>query len=146
MFSSFVGQLNLIANDLESNGVSYGMLTGETTGEHRQKIVERFQNDAKQTCLLISLKAGGTGINLTAANYVFLLSPWWNPFAEQQAIDRAYRIGQKNHVTVYNFITRKTVEEKILNLQEKKRKLAVSIIGNDNPLQHLTAEDLQELV
>ena len=146
LFSSFVGQLNLIANDLESNGVSYGMLTGETTGEHRQKIVERFQNDAKQTCLLISLKAGGTGINLTAANYVFLLSPWWNPFAEQQAIDRAYRIGQKNHVTVYNFITRKTVEEKILNLQEKKRKLAVSIIGNDNPLQHLTAEDLQELV
>lgn len=146
LFSSFVSQLKLIANDLKKEGIPFDMLTGESSGENRQKIVERFQNDPKQTCLLISLKAGSTGINLTAANYVFLLSPWWNPFVEQQAIDRAYRIGQKNNVTVYNFITKDTVEEKILHLQEKKRKLANSIIDSENPLQHLSAEDLVELV
>lgn len=146
LFSSFVSQLKQIANDLKKEGIPFDMLTGESSGENRQKIVERFQNDAKQTCLLISLKAGSTGINLTAANYVFLLSPWWNPFVEQQAIDRAYRIGQKNNVTVYNFITKNTVEEKILHLQEKKRKLAGSIIDSENPLQHLSTEELVELI
>ena len=146
MFSAFVSQLNLIAKDLTEQGIPFGILTGDLRGEERQKVVERFQNDAEQSCLLVSLKAGGTGINLTAANYVFLLSPWWNPFAEQQAVDRAYRIGQKNNVTIYNFITKGTVEEKIIQLQEKKRKLAGSVISSGDPLQHLTINDLEELV
>lgn len=146
LFSAFVSQLNLIAEDLKQQGIPFVMLTGENTSQERQKLVERFQNDQNLTCLLISLKAGSTGINLTAANYVFLLSPWWNPFVEQQAIDRAYRIGQQNNVMVYNFITKDTVEEKILHLQEKKRQLSDSIIGTESPLQHLTTEELEALM
>lgn len=146
LFSAFVGQLNLIAEDLKAQGIPYDSLTGADTSKERQSVVERFQKDPKLTCLLVSLKAGSTGINLTAANYVFLLSPWWNPFVEQQAIDRAYRIGQQNNVTVYNFITKDTVEEKILRLQERKRQLSDSIISAENPLLHLSAEELEELV
>lgn len=146
LFSAFVSQLNLIANDFKEQGIPYEMLTGESNSHERQQLVERFQNDNELTCLLISLKAGSTGINLTAANYVFLLSPWWNPFVEQQAIDRAYRIGQTNNVMVYNFITKDTVEEKILHLQEKKRQLANSIIDSANPLEHLSAKELEDLL
>lgn len=146
LFSSFVKQLELIAADFKKNGITFEMLTGADDGTLRQRKVERFQSDKRLTCLLVSLKAGSTGINLTAANYVFLLSPWWNPFAEQQAIDRAYRIGQQNNVMVYNFVTKDTVEEKILHLQEKKRQLSNAVIDAGNPLQNLTAEEMEELL
>ena len=93
---------------------------------------------------LISLKAGGVGINLTSADYVFILDPWWNPAVENQAIDRAYRIGQERNVFVYKFITADTLEEKIINLQNHKSDLA-GIVTNDNPLKNLSPERIMEL-
>lgn len=144
LFSSFVKQLNLLAAELDKAHIKYAMLTGET--KDRQSVVSRFQTQPDLTCLLVSLKAGGTGLNLTAADYVFMLSPWWNPAAEQQAIDRAYRIGQTQPVMVYDFITKSTVEEKILQLQEKKRKLVNDYIENVNPLSSLTDDELMDLL
>ena len=96
--------------------------------------MERFQNDPECPLFLISLKAGGLGLNLTAAEYVFLLDPWWNPAVEAQAVDRAHRIGQTRQVFAYRLIARDTVEEKVLELQKSKRDLAAAIIGEDNSL------------
>ena len=107
----------------------------------------RFQNDAAVPVFLISLKAGGLGLNLTAAEYVFLLDPWWNPAVEAQAIDRAHRIGQSRNVVAYRLVARDTIEEKILLLQESKRSLAEAIIGEENSiLRQITAEDLEMLL
>jgi SNF2 family DNA or RNA helicase len=109
--------------------------------------VQRFQNDPEQRLFLISLKAGGVGLNLTAASYVFLLDPWWNPAVEAQAIDRAHRIGQEHPVFAYRLIAENTVEEKILKLQEEKRNLADAIIAGDSRvMKQLTAEDLAQLL
>jgi SNF2 family DNA or RNA helicase len=109
--------------------------------------VERFQNDADCRPFLVSLKAGGLGLNLTAAEYVFLLDPWWNPAVEAQALDRAHRIGQTRQVFAYRLIARDTVEEKVLELQKAKRDLAAAIIGADNCLiRNLRREDLEFLL
>jgi SNF2 family DNA or RNA helicase len=109
--------------------------------------VERFQNDPECPAFLISLKAGGTGLNLTAADYVFLLDPWWNPAVEAQAVDRAHRIGQINSVFAYRLISRDTVEEKVLELQKQKRDLVDGIFGEENRyIGNLEREDLELLL
>ena len=120
------------------------MLTGET--RNREEVVNDFQNNTENRFFLISLKAGGLGLNLTAADYVFLLDPWWNPASEMQAINRAHRIGQKNKVFVYRFISAETIEEKIIKLQERKSELAEIFINNNNPFKSLSREHILELL
>jgi SNF2 family DNA or RNA helicase len=109
--------------------------------------VEFFQNNDKVQLFLISLKAGGLGLNLTEADYVFILDPWWNPAIEAQAVDRAHRMGQKNTVHTYKFITKNTVEEKILRLQERKKQLADTLISTeDSFVKSLSQEDIREIL
>ena len=145
VFSQFTSMLKILRARLDSEGVVYEYLDGRT--RDRQAPVERFQNDADCKLFLISLKAGGLGLNLTAAEYVFLLDPWWNPAVEAQAVDRAHRIGQKRAVFAYRLIARDTVEEKVLELQKTKRELAAAIIGQDNALiRDLRREDLELLL
>jgi superfamily II DNA or RNA helicase len=142
VFSSFVGHLELISDWMEQEGIEFVMLTGKT--RDREKIVAQFQEDESKCFFLISLKAGGVGLNLTAASYVLMLDPWWNPAAEKQAINRAHRIGQDKHVMVYRFIARNTLEEKILKLQAKKSELA-DIFVNDNSFNSISQEEILEL-
>ena len=145
VFSQFTSFLALLRPRLEAAGWEYAYLDGST--RDRQAEVERFQNDPKCKLFLISLKAGGFGLNLTAADYVFLLDPWWNPASETQAIDRAHRIGQTRNVMAYRLIARGTVEERVLELQAKKRHLAQAILSEDNAvLRDLTREDLEKLL
>jgi SNF2 family DNA or RNA helicase len=123
----------------------YEYLDGKT--RDRAARVERFQSDPECRLFLVSLKAGGLGLNLTAAEYVFLLDPWWNPAVEAQAIDRAYRIGQTRRVFAYRLVARGTVEEKVIELQGRKRALADAIITAENSLiRDLTREDLEALL
>src|SRR4029078_802474 len=123
----------------------YEYLDGKT--RDRQEKVERFQNDPDCKLFLIRLKDGGLGLNLTAAEYVYLLDPWWNPAVEAQAIDRAHRIGQTRRVFAYRLIAKDTVEEKVLALQQTKRDLADAIISADNSvIRNLTREDLEMLL
>lgn len=145
VFSQFTSLLGLLRSRLDAGGMNYVYLDGRT--RDRQQKVELFQNDPDASLFLISLKAGGVGLNLTAAEYVFLLDPWWNPAVEAQAIDRTHRIGQKNNVFAYRLIARDTVEEKVLELQEKKRELAQAIITGENALiRDLAREDLEMLL
>ncbi|HUE03616.1 MAG TPA: DEAD/DEAH box helicase [Bryobacteraceae bacterium] len=145
VFSQFTSLLALVRERLDDTGMVYEYLDGST--RDRQQRVERFQNDPDCGLFLISLKAGGLGLNLTAAEYVFLLDPWWNPAVEAQAVDRAHRIGQANQVFAYRLIARDTVEEKILQLQSTKRDLAAAIISADNSLiRDLKREDLELLL
>ena len=145
VFSQFTGMLSILRERLEREGIAYAYLDGKT--RDRQACVERFQTDPDCRLFLISLKAGGLGLNLTAAQYVFLLDPWWNPAVEAQAVDRAHRIGQTNQVFAYRLIARGTVEEKVLELQDTKRELADAIVGADNSLiRNLGREDLQLLL
>jgi superfamily II DNA or RNA helicase len=141
IFSSFVKHLELVAAFLEEEGVNYAWLTGET--RNREEAIQKFQEDRSCPFFLISLKAGGVGLNLTAAEYVFILDPWWNPAAEMQAISRAHRIGQNKNVFVYRFISRGTLEEKIIRLQERKAELADSFINNN--LKGITEEQVMDL-
>ena len=130
---------------LDEAKITYDYLDGRT--RDRQARVEQFQNDPDVKLFLISLKAGGLGLNLYAAEYVYLLDPWWNPAVEAQAIDRAHRIGQTRHVFAYRLIARDTVEEKVLELQKSKRDLADAIITADNSvMRNLTREDLELLL
>jgi len=124
IFSSFVKHLDLFRKKLDGDHTTYAYLTGSVNQSQREAAVFDFQR--KKNCLvfLISLKAGGVGLNLTAADYVFILDPWWNPAAEMQALSRAHRIGQKKNVFVFRFISKDTIEEKIQHLQERKRELA----------------------
>ncbi|MGA3042108.1 MAG: C-terminal helicase domain-containing protein, partial [Bryobacteraceae bacterium] len=145
VFSQFTSLLSLVKERLDDSGMVYEYLDGQT--RDRQQRVERFQNDPDCRLFLISLKAGGLGLNLTAAEYVFLLDPWWNPAVEAQAVDRAHRIGQTHQVFAYRLIARDTVEEKILQLQSGKRDLAAAIISEDNSLiRDLKREDLELLL
>jgi hypothetical protein len=145
VFSQFTSFLSIVRRRLDHQGVAYEYLDGKT--RNRGVAVERFQQDAHCKLFLISLKAGGQGLNLTAAEYVFLLDPWWNPAVEAQAIDRAHRIGQTNRVFAYRLITRDTVEEKVLELQSTKRELADAIINADNSvIRNITGEDLRLLL
>ncbi|APR87000.1 SWF/SNF family helicase [Minicystis rosea] len=145
IFSQFTSLLAFVRERLDADGVPYEYLDGQT--RDRQARVDRFQQDPSCPLFLISLKAGGLGLNLTAAEYVFLLDPWWNPAVEAQAIDRAHRIGQVKPVFAYRLIAKDTIEERIAELQQRKRKLAESVIeGDGGMLRELTAEDLDLLL
>ena len=145
VFSQFVRFLDIVRLSLDREGVPYEYLDGRT--RDREARVERFQTDPDCPLFLVSLKAGGLGLNLTAAEYVFLLDPWWNPAIEAQAIDRAHRIGQTRAVFAYRLIAEDTIEEKIIELQARKRDLADAIVGADGgALQKLTREDLEVLL
>ena len=145
VFSQFTSLLAYVRRHLEEQGVPYAYLDGQT--RNRGEVVEHFQTDPDTNIFLISLKAGGVGLNLTAAGYVFLLDPWWNPAVEAQAIDRTHRIGQTQPVFAYRLIARDTVEEKMLELQRSKRKIADAILeGGGSSLRDLTADDLRMLL
>ena len=145
VFSQFTSLLAIVRKRLEEEGVVYEYLDGAT--RDREARVNRFQTDQGCGVFLISLKAGGLGLNLTAAEYVFLLDPWWNPAVEAQAVDRAHRIGQTKPVFAYRLIAKDTVEEKVLELQKSKRALADAIVGGDSTLMRdLKREDLELLL
>ena len=144
VFSSFVKHLNLYAEALNIKNIKYSLLTGATLD--RERVVNSFQNNAEMKIFLISLKAGGFGLNLTAADYVFLLDPWWNPASEMQAMSRAHRIGQDKNVFIYKYITTDSIEEKIVRLQERKSKLADSFITGNNPLKDIDLQNILELI
>ncbi|MFO8066499.1 MAG: DEAD/DEAH box helicase [Bacteroidales bacterium] len=146
IFSQFVKHLNLFKKYLESNNIAFNFLTGNTAEKDRQILIDDFQNKADKNLFLISLKAGGVGLNLTGADYVFLLDPWWNPAVENQAINRAHRIGQDKKVFVYKFITRNSIEEKITMLQQKKSKLAGMVINSNNPISDINFEQIESLL
>lgn len=143
VFSSFVKHLDLYARHLDELGWKYAKLTGSTTDRAQQ--VDKFQEDPDCRVFLISLKAGGVGLNLTAADYVFILDPWWNPAAEMQALNRAHRIGQDKNVFVYRFISNHTVEEKIQRLQQRKAELAKTFVTSNNPLRDMKKEEILDL-
>ncbi len=144
VFSSFVKHLELFAAELKNKRIRFAMLTGAST--HREKIVNSFQDDSENKVFLISLKAGGVGLNLTAADYVFILDPWWNPASEMQALNRAHRIGQDKSVFVYRYITSNSIEEKIIRLQERKSKLADTFISSNNPLKDLDIKQILDII
>ena len=145
LFSSFTSMLELIADELYKEGISYYILTGATNKEERRKLVERFQNDST-TVFLISLKAGGTGLNLTSAEAVIHYDPWWNQSAQNQATDRAYRIGQRKKVQVFKLVMKNSIEEKIQKLQLMKKELADMFVeNNETNLAKMSKEELLSL-
>jgi SNF2-related domain/Helicase conserved C-terminal domain/Bacterial SNF2 helicase associated/SWIM zinc finger len=145
VFSQFTSLLKILRTCLDQDGTLYEYLDGAT--RDRQTRVERFQNDKDCRLFLVSMKAGGLGLNLTAAEYVFILDPWWNPAVEAQAVDRAHRIGQTRPIFTYRLIARDTVEEKVLELQKTKRDLAAAMIGAENSMiRDLRSEDLALLL
>ncbi|NCD40725.1 MAG: DEAD/DEAH box helicase [Bacteroidia bacterium] len=145
MFSSFVTYLDLYARELKARGIEFERLTGST--RNREEVIKRFREQPSVSVFLISLKAGGVGLNLTEADYVFILDPWWNPAAEAQAVDRTHRIGQEKNVFVYRFISRDTVEEKMLILQDRKRELAEEVIHiGENPIFKMSGKELENLL
>ena len=140
VFSSFVKHLRLLASEFGNEGWQYSMLIGQTID--RKQVIDEFQENPEKKIFLISLKAGGTGLNLTAADYIFITDPWWNPAAETQAISRAHRIGQDKKVFVYRFISENSIEEKIQRLQAKKAKLANEFVNSNDPFRDITKEDV----
>jgi len=145
VFSQFTSMLALVKPRLDKMGIKYNYLDGQT--RNRRDIVKQFQEDKSNSLFLISLKAGGFGLNLTAAEYVFILDPWWNPAVEAQAIDRTHRIGQTKPVFAYRMVCEDTVEQRITELQDRKRKLAEAIVGGDDSLlRNLKREDLEKLL
>jgi SNF2 family DNA or RNA helicase len=145
VFSQFTSFLAILRRHLEGRSMPYEYLDGKTTD--RQARVSHFQEDPDCKLFLVSLKAGGQGLNLTAADYIYILDPWWNPAVEAQAVDRAHRIGQTRRVFAYRLIARDTVEEKILALQDRKRELAESIVrADESMIASLTAEDVELLL
>ncbi|MEL7120157.1 MAG: DEAD/DEAH box helicase [Bacteroidota bacterium] len=145
VFSQFVDHLKLLEGHLKSKNISYQYLDGSIPRKKRQKSIDAFQQ-GEGDIFLISLKAGGTGLNLTAADYVIHTDPWWNPAVEDQATDRAHRIGQEKPVTVYRLITSQTIEEKIIELHAQKRDLADSLLAGTNTSAKLSAEELMNLL
>ena len=145
VFSQFTGHLALIRTFLDERGIAYKYLDGTTPAKERQQQVESFQAGEGEL-FLISLKAGGLGLNLTAADYVLHMDPWWNPAVEDQAADRAHRIGQKRPVTVYRLVTANTIEEKIVRLHQEKRDLANSLLEGADVSTRISAEELLELI
>lgn len=145
VFSQFTSFLAIVQKELEKAGIPYLYIDGTVSVKERQKLVEQFQN-GECPIFVISLKAGGLGLNLTRANYVFHLDPWWNPAIEQQATDRAHRMGQHNAVTVYHFLSAGTIEEKIKRLHEQKRDLAENILEGTDMSGKITGKDLLEMI
>ena len=145
VFSQFVKHLEIVKEFLNDKKIPFAYLDGSTTDRRDQ--VEKFNNEPNLKVFLISIKAGGLGLNLTEADYVFILDPWWNPAVEAQAVDRAHRIGQKKKVFTYKFITRNTVEEKILQLQQRKLKLSTDLISTEESImKQLTREDIAQML
>lgn len=144
IFSSFVTHLELIRQGVAAAGLRYSLLTGKT--RDRGEVIRTFQEDPQNYIFLISMKAGGVGLNLTSAEYVFIVDPWWNPAVEEQALSRAHRIGQVKNTFVYRFITGETIEEKIGILKARKKALADRFINRNNPLGALTRDDLMDLI
>jgi SNF2 family DNA or RNA helicase len=145
VFSQFVSMLMLIRTALEAKGIKHAWLTGNTS--NRNEVVNSFQDNPGVRVFLISLKAGGTGLNLTAADYVYIVDPWWNPAVENQAIDRSHRIGQKNNVVAVRLICPDTIEEKIMKMQQLKSNLADELIPSQGSGgKMLSREALLELL
>ena len=143
VFSQFVAMLNLLRPELEQRNWPLFYLTGST--ENRGELVQSFQEAEGPAVFLISLKAGGFGLNLTAASYVMLFDPWWNPAVENQAIDRTHRIGQTKNVMAYRLLIKDSIEEKIRELQKQKKTLAEDVLGEEKFAQSLTLDDLRFL-
>ena len=147
IFSQFLGMLALVREKLDADGIKYVYLDGSTPAKERKALVDSFQNDTTIQVFLISLKAGGVGLNLTAADYVYVIDPWWNPAVEDQAIDRTHRIGQTKKVFAYKMICKNTIEEKIMLLQAKKKSLAKELISEDASfVKKLTKDDVAWLL
>ncbi len=145
VFSQFVGHLSIIRQYLDESNIKYQYLDGSTPAAQRKKAIDKFQS-GEGDVFLISLKAGGLGLNLTAADYVIHLDPWWNPAVEDQASDRAHRIGQRRPVTIYRLVTRGTVEEKIVRMHSRKRNLADSLLKGSDLSGKMSAKELLELI
>ncbi len=145
VFSQFVQHLNLVRQALDKANISYQYLDGANTAGKRQQAIDAFQNGEGEL-FLISLKAGGTGLNLTAADYVIHMDPWWNPAVEDQATDRAHRIGQERNVTVYRLVAKDTIEEQILALHEEKRELISGVLDGADRAGKMSSEDLINLI
>ncbi|MEO5995276.1 MAG: SNF2-related protein [Chitinophagaceae bacterium] len=146
VFSQFLGMLALIKERLKNLDVKFEYFDGSTSAIDREKAIQNFQNQEECRVFLISLKAGGVGLNLTAADYVYIVDPWWNPAVEQQAIDRTHRIGQTKNIFAYRMICKDTIEDKILQLQDRKRSLARDLIADDDGfVKNLTKEDVEYL-
>lgn len=141
IFSQFVQHLALLKGYFDSKKIDYLYIAGNIPSIERKRLVDQFQKENKASVFLISLKAGGTGLNLTEADYVFILDPWWNPAVERQAMDRTHRIGQDKPVFVYKFITKDTIEEKIVNLQKRKQKVSDDILDTEEHFVHNLEED-----
>lgn len=147
VFSQFLGMLHLIREELDKLNIPYVYFDGGTSSNDREKAIQEFQGNDDCKVFLISLKAGGVGLNLTAADYVYIVDPWWNPAVEQQAIDRTHRIGQTKNIFAYRMICKDTIEEKIMILQERKLGLVKDLISDDNAfLKKLTREDVEYLL
>lgn len=143
VFSQFLGMLALIRQKLTSENIKHVYFDGSSSSTEREKAIHEFQNNEDCRVFLISLKAGGIGLNLTAADYVYIVDPWWNPAVEQQAIDRTHRIGQTKNIFAYRLICKDTLEEKMLLLQERKRALAADLVSDDNAfMKRLTRDDI----
>lgn len=146
LFSGYTSMFNILEKELKKEGIEYFKLTGQTKVSDRIKLVEEFNENDKIKVFLISLKAGGTGLNLTGADMVIHYDPWWNISAENQATDRTYRIGQKKNVQVYKLITKNSIEERIYELQQKKEKLIDSMLSTKETfVNKLSKEDIMEL-
>jgi SNF2 family DNA or RNA helicase len=144
VFSQFVECLKLLAEEMRNRELPFHMLTGQTT--RRERVVDAFENDTRASAFLISLKAGGTGLNLTSASYVVVFDPWWNPAVEAQAIDRTHRIGQTRTVIAYRLLTRGTIEERIFDLQQRKAQMVRDVLGETGFARALTRADLEFLL
>jgi non-specific serine/threonine protein kinase len=143
IFSQFLGMLALIKQKLNEENISHVYFDGSSSSVERERAINEFQNNHDCRVFLISLKAGGIGLNLTAADYVYIVDPWWNPAVEQQAIDRTHRIGQTKNIFAYRLICKDTLEEKMLQLQERKRALAAELVSDDNAfMKRLTKDDI----
>ncbi len=146
LFSGYTSMFNILEKELKKEGIEYFKLTGQTKVSDRIKLVEEFNENDKIKVFLISLKAGGTGLNLTGADMVIHYDPWWNISAENQATDRTYRIGQKKNVQVYKLITKNSIEERIYELQQKKEKLIDSMLSTKETfVNKLSKEEIMEL-
>jgi non-specific serine/threonine protein kinase len=146
VFSQFLGMLGLIKEKLIEKNIPFQYFDGSFTAQQRENAIREFQDKDECKVFLISLKAGGMGLNLTSADYVYLVDPWWNPAVEQQAIDRTHRIGQTKNIFAYRLICKDTVEEKIMTLKDKKNSLVKDIVSDDtHMIKQLTKEDVSYL-
>ncbi|MBO4703538.1 MAG: SWF/SNF helicase family protein, partial [Bacilli bacterium] len=147
IFSQFVSALNIVKEEIEKMGIKYFMITGDTSAKDRLQICNDFNNDEDYKIVLISLKAGGTGLNLVGADIVIHLDPWWNYSAQNQASDRAHRIGQTRTVEVIKLIAENSIEERVVSLQDEKKELVDKVISNDDSsIKKLSIKDLKSIL